>query len=660
MCGIAGILNLNTGSPPSQDHLDRMVGALHHRGPDESGRYMDREIALGHARLSIIDLTSGTQPVHNEESTVWIILNGEVFNYPELRAELVERGHRFYTNSDTEVVVHLYEEMGPECLERLNGQFAFAIWDTREKKLFLARDRTGIVPLHYAVCGGRFIFASELKSIFQYPGVSRELDPVGLDQVFTFWTTLPGWTVFKGIHELPAGCRLTASEDGIKVQRYWDFPFPAARDCQGVDSITDLVEEIREILLDSVRIRLRADVPVGSYLSGGIDSSGLTALIRLNFNNRLRTFGITFEDENFDERSYQELLVRYLQVDHTSVDATDELIHSSFYQTIWQCEKPILRTAPVPLFLLSKHVRENGYKVVVTGEGADEVFGGYNIFRETKVRAFWARQPESTMRPLLIGKLYPYIFKDKRLEKTLQSFFGTGLDQLPNPLFSHLIRWSNTSKIKAFFSNEMKGSLSGYNGIEELSGMLPDGFELLDPVARAQYLEMKVFLSNFLLSSQGDRMAMGHAVEARPPYLDHRLIEFMSAIPSALKIPGLNEKSLLKKALKGSLPEEILNRSKHPYRAPIRKPLLGEDPENTIRDHLSERSIAMTGVFDPKKVSLLLKKAINTARLGETDEMALAGILSTQMIHKQYLETFTSTPVTVPSYSLSIDNRNGT
>ncbi len=658
MCGIAGIFSLNGNSTPSVDHLDRMVSALRHRGPEESGRYLDRQIALGHARLSIIDLAGGTQPIHNEEKTLWIILNGEVFNFPELRAELIECGHRFYTNSDTEVIVHLYEENGPACLEKINGQFAFAIWDRQKGELFLARDRTGIVPLHYTMADGRLVFASELKSIFQYPGVSRELDPVGLDQIFTFWTTLPGRTAFKGIQELPAGCAMTVSGSGTKVHRYWDFPVPPPQGPRSIQDIENLVGKIGEIILDSVRIRLRADVPVGSYLSGGIDSSGLTALVRKNFNNRLRTFGITFENKDFDERQYQELLVKFLNVDHTSVDVTDKLIHSSFSRAVWYCEKPILRTAPVPLFLLSGHVRDNGYKVVVTGEGADEVFGGYNIFRETKVRAFWARQPESRIRPMLIGKLYPYIFKDKRLERNLQSFFGKGLDQLGNPFFSHLIRWNNTSKIKTFFSDGVKDSLSGYSGIEELEGMLPEGFARLDPVARAQYLEMKIFLSNYLLSSQGDRMAMGHAVESRPPFLDHRLIEFLSEVPSALKIPGLKEKSLLKKVLTGVLPDEIVKRSKHPYRAPIRKPLGGDDSGNRFREYLSEESISKSGIFDFAKVSLLLKKVSQAKRMGEIDEMALAGILSTQMIHQLFVESFSSRSEAPPAYSLSIDERN--
>ncbi|MDT8284685.1 MAG: asparagine synthase (glutamine-hydrolyzing), partial [Thermovirgaceae bacterium] len=552
---------------------------------------------------------------------------------------------------------HLYEEDGSACLEKLNGQFAFAIWDTRKKELFLARDRTGIVPLHYTLCGGRLVFGSELKSIFQYPGVDRELDPVGLDQVFTFWTTLPGRTAFKGVQELAAGCSLTAGDGRIDVRRYWDFPFLEPQFQRTIESTDGLVEEISELLLDSIRIRLRADVPVGSYLSGGIDSSGLTALIRKNFNNQLRTFGLTFEEKDFDERQYQEAMVRFLEVDHTSVEATNELIQSSFSQALWYCEKPLLRTAPVPLFLLSGHVRESGYKVVVTGEGADEVFGGYNIFREAKVRAFWARQPESTIRPMLIGKLYPYIFKDKRLERSLQSFFGTGLDQVANPFFSHLIRWNNTSKAKTFFSKQMKEALSGYNGIEDLESMLPNGFERLDPVSRAQYLEMKVFMSSYLLSSQGDRVAMGHAVEARPPYLDHRLIEFMATIPTALKIIGLNEKSLLKKVLKGSLPDEILRRSKHPYRAPIRKTFVSSDSGVDL-DHLSEESITRVGIFDPAKVSLLLKKARHASRISETDEMALAGVLSTQIIHHQYVDNFQSRSVTLPSYALSFDRRD--
>ncbi|MCD6395621.1 MAG: asparagine synthase (glutamine-hydrolyzing) [Planctomycetes bacterium] len=523
MCGIAGICNLSGPGRISLNSIKHMVSVQKHRGPDETGIYIDDHIALGQARLSIIDLSSGAQPIHNEDKTLWIIYNGEVFNYPELRDSLIKNGHRFYTTSDTEVILHLFEDKGPACLNELNGQFAFAVWNAVTKELFLARDRIGIRPLHYTVQNNRFIFASEIKSIFTLPDIERRLDPIAMDQIFTFWTTLKGRTAFKDINELPPGCFAKISNGKVSIKKYWDIPFYSP-DEQTDSGIDDIVQDISDLLHDAIRIRLRADVPVGCYLSGGLDSSGLTAKVVGDFNSDVKSFGIRFEEDAFDEGDYQNLMASHLNVDHKEITATNRRIGEAFPDVIRHCEKPILRTAPTPLFLLSKLVNESGLKVVLTGEGADEFFGGYNIFRETKVRRFWARQPDSQSRPKLLEQLYPYIFTNPRLKQSLQAFFARGLENTDNPFFSHMIRWANTSKIKNFFSEDLKEQIGSYSGRDELREMLPASFGKWDYFSRAQYLEASLFLSNYLLSSQGDRMAMAHSLEIRLPYLDPRIM----------------------------------------------------------------------------------------------------------------------------------------
>jgi asparagine synthase (glutamine-hydrolysing) len=630
-----------------------MVAALKHRGPDEFGIYIDDWVGLGHARLSIIDLTSGSQPIHNEDKSLWIIYNGEVFNYPELREYLLAKGHKFYTTSDTEVLLHLYEEKGPACLDDLNGQFAFAIWNTKEKELFLARDRVGIRPLHYTIDNNRLIFASEIKSIFTLPDIQRQIDPIAIDQIFTFWTTLPGRTAFKNINELPPGHFMLAGNGKITVKKYWDIPLCPANE-KLTCSADDIADNIYHLLHDAIRIRLRADVPVGCYLSGGLDSSGITAKVVRDFNSDVRSFGIRFEQDEFDEGDHQRLMVSTLNVKHTEIVATNRLIGDSFPDAVWYGEKPILRTAPVPLFLLSKLVNESGLKVVLTGEGADEFFGGYNIFREAKVRQFWSKQPDSNSRPDLLRQLYPYIFKNPRLKQTLQSFFAQGLDQPDNPFFSHMIRWANTSKIKAFFSDDLNAAIGSYSGFDELKQNLPSAFDKWDYLSKAQYLEISLFLSNYLLSSQGDRMAMAHSLEIRLPYLDPGIMEYMAKVPPKWKILGLNEKHILKKAFKTTLPKSIINRSKHPYRAPIQQSLL-KNASHYTQQMLSE--CAKTGMFDTNKVSRLLKKLQSADNAGEMDSMALVGILSTQLIYHQFIE---NPPTSLDSISpnLMIDQRS--
>lgn len=639
MCAIAGILNLTTDAPIDLPTLGRMIEIQRHRGPDATGIYVDDRIGLGHARLSVIDLAGGTQPIHNEDKTLWIVLNGEIFNYPELREGLKKKGHLFYTKTDTEVLLHLYEEEGVSCLEKLNGQFAFAVWDSAKRRLFMARDRVGIVPLHYHVGNGRLLFASEIKGIFADGSIPRAVDPQALDQIFTFWTTLPGKTFFKDVREIPGGHYLIAEVGRITLRRYWDYDFNP----EPVSSEERVVEEVLDLLEEAARIRLRADVPVGSYLSGGLDSSGLTALVRKHFVNHLRTFGIGFEEKDFDESGCQKTLADFLRVDHTALNATNSQISESFEKALWHCEKPLMRTAPVPMFLLSRLVRENGFKVVLTGEGADEVFGGYNIFREAKVRSFCAREPGSKTRPLLLGKLYPYIFKDDRLRNSTISFFGQGFQEVEDPFYSHRIRWKNTARTKGFFSEELRAELAGYDCLEDLRSGLPDRFGEWDVLARAQYLEARIFMETYLLSSQGDRMAMGHSVEIRPPYLDHRVIDMASRLPAGWKIRGLKEKYILKKSFERLLPEGVWRRSKQPYRAPIKNSFL--DSESSWVDlQLDPAVVIRTGFFESRKVSFLAQKMKRPIITSETDEMALTGILSTQMTDSMFRKMGASFP----------------
>ena len=652
MCAIAGILSLTGRGPQDISFLGKMVHLQQHRGPDESGLYIDNNIALAQSRLSIIDLSSGIQPIHNEDKSLWIVFNGEIFNYPELRNYLTQKGHTFYTHSDTEVIIHLYEEEGINCLQKLNGQFAFAIWDNKKQSLFIARDRVGIRPLFYALHNEQFIFSSEIKAILSVPGFPREINYQSLDQVFTFWTTLKGRTIFNGIYELPPGHFLIANGGGIKINKFWQLPFSSQKVFHHREK---LVNDVRELIYDAVKIRLRADVPVGCYLSGGLDSSGITSIVKRNFNNKLKSFGIRFEEQDFDEGDFQQEMVNYLGVDHSELFIKNSDIAGHIEKMLWFTEKPLLRTAPVPLYLLSRLVHQSGYKVVLTGEGGDEIFGGYNIYKETKIRNFWSKYPDSKIRPLLLAKLYPYIFKDNRLNDSLMEFFKYGIEDPANPFFSHLIRWNNTSKLKTFFSIGTRENLNSYNGMDELLKDLPHDFHSWNYLAKAQYLEITIFLSNYLLSSQGDRAAMANSVEMRMPFLDYRIIELMCNVDPELKLNGLNEKFILKKIFFDSVPQPIIKRDKHPYRAPIKQGILVN--KKLTEKYLSLESLKESGLFDHGKVALLLNKLNKFEKAGEIDNMALIGILSTQIIYDKFIKEFSPDYSAMKTFDIIFDMR---
>jgi asparagine synthase (glutamine-hydrolysing) len=642
MCGIAGMFDRSGREAIAESDVGQMLGMLRHRGPDEFGILLDGEVGLGNARLSIIDLSGGSQPIANEDETLWIVFNGEIFNYIELRADLEARGHRFTTSSDTEVILHLYEEYGPHCFDKMNGQWGIAIWDTEKRRLLLSRDRLGVRPLFYTQVGTTLLFGSEIKAILSDSRVSAEMDPNVVDQIFRFWTPLSPNTVFRGIKELPPGHFLIADRDSIQIQRYWANHFPSkdAASANGHVQTGDVVEQFRELLIDACRIRLRADVPVGAYLSGGLDSSTIAAVVRRYTSNRLVTFSIAFSDEKFDESEFQMQMAAHLGTDHHVVRATHADIGRVFPDVVWHSEIPIMRTAPAPMFLLSKLVRETNFKVVLTGEGADEFLAGYDIFKEAKVRRFWAEQPDSKFRPLLLKKLYPDITGlSQSGAEFLAAFFGEGLNEVDSPWYSHAIRWRNNRRTRRFLADG-NGATAEKDTLDKLALELPAEFKNWDALARAQYLEISIFLSQYLLSSQGDRMGMAHSIEGRFPFLDVRLVEFCNLLDSRMKLRCLREKHLLKTAAEPWLPDIIRQRPKRPYRAPVHRSFFNANTPEYVRELLTPECIKEAGLFKYGPIEQLVRKIESGAGVGETDDMALAGILSTQLTHQLFVKAF--------------------
>lgn len=642
MCGITGILNFN-GKSVEPSHLLRMARQLTHRGPDDLGVFRDKSAGLAHTRLSIIDLASGRQPMHNDDRSLSIVFNGEIFNYIELKNDLIERGVSFRTQSDTEVLLRLYEQEGEECVHKLNGQWAFAIWDSKQESLFLSRDRLGVRPLFYTVTNDAFLFASEIKSIFAVPGISREIDPVALHQIFTFWVSIPPQTFFKNVSELPPGHSLTVKDRHVSLKRYWnlDFSLGANSVDSGPAAEERYTSDLLDLLIDATRIRLRSDVPVGAYLSGGLDSSLITALIKRFTNAPLKTFSVAFEDSEFDESSYQNEVARFLNTDHYEAHCDYDDIARILPSVIWHAEKPVLRTAPAPLYILSQLVRNHGYKVVLTGEGADEMFGGYDIFKEAKVRRFCAAQPDSGFRRLLYKRLYPYQQAIKKQpDAYLSAFFQARPNDLTNEFFSHLPRWQMTSRLKMLFSGDVKAQTGSGDVSDVLRNMLPANYFTWNGFCQAQYLESAYLLPGYILSSQGDRVAMAHSVEGRFPFLDYRVVEFASKVPPSLKMKVLNEKYLLKRCADRLLPPSITKRPKQPYRAPDGKSFFQGKTHEYVDALLSADRVRQDGLFDPAAVENLVEKFRKGRAIGVRDNMGFVGILSAQLVVDQFVRNF--------------------
>lgn len=636
MCGIAGTLYFDAQRLPEQARLTRMVRAIAHRGPDGDGYHIEPGIGLGHARLSIIDIGGGAQPIHNGRRTVWITYNGEIFNYIELRQFLEARGHSFYTHTDTEVIVHLYEELGERFVDELNGQFSFALWDGPRRRLLLVRDRAGILPLFYALTGEELVFASEVKAVLASGAVTPALDPDGLDELMTFWAPLAPRTMFKGVNQLAPGEMLIVENGAMQRRRYWEWDFPKAGEHRRAPQ-ADLEHELREVLADATRLRLRADVPVGAYLSGGLDSSSLVALLQERVPQTLRTFSIGFDDLGLDESVHQRTVVDYLHTTHNHVQCSIADIARVFPRTIRHSEMPVLRTAPAPMQMLSGLVRRSDVKVVLTGEGADEVLGGYDIFKEAKVRQFWAQQPQSAWRPALLKRLYPYLnLTSAQSAAYLKEFFGVGLQNPADPCFSHLPRWVTTAQCKLFWSDDFRSQVQG-SAVERLRDSLPAQMRSWHRFNRAEYLEAKTLLPSYLLSAQGDRMLMASSVEGRFPFLDHRLIEFANRLHPRYKMRVLKEKHLLKQAMRERLPAAILQRYKQPYRAPDAAAFIGPQAPEYVTELLSPPALRRSGYFDADKVTRLVTKLQRAKVPAARDNMALVGVLSTQLWHAQFV-----------------------
>ncbi|TIP73900.1 MAG: asparagine synthase (glutamine-hydrolyzing) [Mesorhizobium sp.] len=632
MCGFGGYFG---SIRDAEALLTRMIAAIAHRGPDEQGKFVAPDAGLGHARLSVIGIGDGQQPMSDVSGNLTIAFNGEIFNYVELREGLIAKGRRFRTSSDTEVLLHLYDEMGEDCLSLLNGDFAFAIWDNKRRRMVLARDRMGVRPLFYTSKDGVLYFASEVKALLKVPGVSAEIDPIALDQIFTLWAPIAPRTAFRNIHELEPATVMIATQGQVTVKRYWHLDYPHRDAPSKVTNEDDAAEELQALLTDAVRLRMRADVPVGSYLSGGLDSSLVSALAAGMTPRRLQTFSVTFDSTEHDESAFQTEMASALGAQHRTIACHAGDIAGVFPEVIRFAERPIIRTAPAPLYQLSGLVRQAGLKVVLTGEGADEVFAGYDVFKEARVRRFCGRQPASRMRPHLFRRLYPYLpgLQQQSVEY-LAAFFGAGNTALDDPLFSHRPRFKTTAAAKIFFSGDLRATLKGYDAAEELVSQLPQAFSLWHPLHQAQYLETRFLLPGYILSSQGDRMAMAHGIEGRFPFLDHRLVEFAARLPPEMKLKGLVEKHILRKVAKDLLPSAIRQRTKQPYRAPEARSFVGAGELDYVRDSLSEASIAAGGLFNAKAVASLHEKCRTQPASGFRDNAAFVGILTTQLWQK--------------------------
>jgi asparagine synthase (glutamine-hydrolysing) len=637
MCGIAGLYAFPSGTPAQAGQLNAMVGALRHRGPDGRNTLIDGPVGLAHARLAIIDVAGGAQPLANEDESVWVVLNGEIFNFVELRAGLEQRGHRFKTRSDTEVIVHLYEDFGDRFVDHLNGQFALALWDKKQQRLVLVRDRSGIRPLFYTQHHGRFAFASEVKALFMLPEVPRRIDVSGLASIFSLWAVLPPGTVFEGVHSLPPAHIMVVTPQGTRTERYWDWQCDEAQLSRRSEA--DCAEELHALMIDAVRLQLRSDVPVGAYLSGGLDSAVVASIIKNHSNTELKSHSLTFEEAEFDESAQQLEVARHLGTTHQSLACTRSDIAAGFARAVWHAESPLMRTAPVPMMLLADSVRAAGQRVVLTGEGADEVFGGYDIFKEAKLRRFMAREPNSKWRGRLLERLYPYLKHSPGAAGALASrFFLQGSVDVNAADFAHQPRISASRRALQFLNPDLLNRAGAWQVKTALQAATPLGFERWPALMRDQYLEANTLMSGYLLSSQGDRMAMAASIETRFPFLDHRVIEFANRLPPHYKLRGLREKRILKAAFAADLPASIIQRSKQPYRAPDASSFFADQKALPwVADLLSANSLHIAGLFDAVAVGKLLEKCRSGRAVGFGDNMAFVGVLSTMLLHQQFV-----------------------
>jgi asparagine synthase (glutamine-hydrolysing) len=585
MCGIAGTYDMRREGRVDPSVVERMGATLTHRGPDDAGRFVHQNVGLAFRRLAIIDLEGGNQPICNEDSSLVLMCNGEIFNYRELRSQLLARGHQFRTNCDVEVIVHLYEEYGTGCLDKLNGQFAFVIYDKENDSLFLARDHFGINPLFYTESNGVFIFASEIKAILECPSVEREVDLTALDQILSFPGVVSPRTMFKNVSSLPGGHFITVKNGDLQISRYWDLDYPREGEISYDKSESYYVENLRAILEQSVKYRLQADVPVGLYLSGGLDSSIITSLARQFSDERRHSFSINFTDKEISESKYQELVARNTESEHHEILFDWKEISERLRHVIYHCECPLKESFDTCSMALSEAAKSNGVTVVLAGEGADELFAGYVGYRFDHLGN--RGLPPTYFEQVMEEDLRERLWGDRNL------FYETSLyalHEIKTTLYSSALNEQFYEFDCLGFGLVDKNLLEGRHFIHQRS-----------------YLDVKLRLSDHLLSEHGDRMALASSVEARYPFLDINLVEFAKTIPPGLKLNQHVEKYILKKLAMGMLPEEIINREKFGFRAPGSPYLMRQNIE-WVNDLLSSELIKKQGYFDPQVVESLKKE----------------------------------------------------
>jgi len=562
MCGLAGIFNFRNQEPVSSRLLKVMTDTLVHRGPDDEGFYISGDLGLGHRRLSIIDLEAGHQPMTNEDESVWVVFNGEIYNFLDLHDELVKKGHIFKTRSDTEAIVHLYEEEGERCFEKLRGMFAIAIWDARKRKLLLARDRVGKKPLFYFYDGSKLAFASEMKAILQVPGVSRDIDPEAVSDYFSFLYIPSPKSIFKQIRKILPGHYMVVSEQGMRELQYWDISFAHTEEY----TEEEWCERLLSVYQEAVRLRLISDVPLGAFLSGGIDSSSVVAAMAEFCNEPVTTCSIGFEEKEFNELRYAREIATGFHTNHHERIVKPDAV-GVVEKLVWHYDEPFADSSAVPTYYVSQVARER-VTVALAGDGGDENFAGYRRYyfdrRENMMRALL---PPTIRGPFFgaLSSLYP------KADWAPRIFRGKAT-------FENLAR----SPIEAYFRSvsavrpELKCRILDQGFLRELDHY--DSLDVLrsyyekadtdDPLSRIQYVDIKTYLTDDILVKV-DRASMAHSLEVRAPLLDHKLMELAAAMPASIKLRGTNGKYIFKKALKQVLPDSVLNRKKMGFAVPL-------------------------------------------------------------------------------------------
>ena len=606
----------------SRDLIGRMCGIIAHRGPDDEGHYVAGEAAIGMRRLSIIDVATGRQPISNEDGTVWIVFNGEIYNYRELRAGLITRGHQFQTRTDTETIVHLYEEEGERCVEKLRGMFSFAIWDKRDRSLLLARDRLGKKPLHYTLAGDTLVFGSEIKSLLQHAGVKREVNLEAISDYLSYGYIPDPATAFRDIHKLPPGHTLTFKDGRIRTRRYWDFNYSGESGPARDESY--YVERLRDLLAEAVRIRLESEVPLGAFLSGGIDSSTIVALMAREMDQPVKTFSIGFNESSFDELKYARRTAERFGTEHHEFVVTPDICRI-VEDIVWHHDEPFADVSSIPTFVVSQMARQY-VTVVLAGDGGDELFAGYEGYvREQKYDAA-ERIPGFVRRGLLrpLSQAMPRSAYGKRMLAHIARRDG---QRRVNGM-----SYFNEDAKRDLLSAEVRSALNGYDSAAAFERLydVPESRERLD---RHMYLDGKTYLPGDILVKV-DRMSMANSLETRAPLLDHELIDFVQTIPASLKLRGLETKYILKRAVTGLIPDEIIHRRKQGFDVPIKR-WFNQELRQMLDDTLADRRTRERGYFNQQAVQAILDEHRRERR---DNARHLWGLLMLELWHRTFID----------------------